>query len=96
MICKSRWLSIRQQGMTNPTMNFALLFETVLGSFLCYVTPIGAFLGTRPLRFTHWLPGIPFSIFIFLFDETRKGLMRAGPCGLGSVESVDPITNKVR
>ena len=45
--------------MTNPAMNFGLVFETVLGAFLCYVTPIGSLLGTRPLRFTHWLPGKP-------------------------------------
>jgi sodium/potassium-transporting ATPase subunit alpha len=31
MICKTRWLSIRQQGMVNPVMNFGLLFETILG-----------------------------------------------------------------
>jgi len=95
MICKTRWLSIRQQGMTNPVMNFGLLFETVLGAFLCYVTPIGSVLGTRPLRFTHWLPGVPFSIFIFLYDEIRKNLMRGGPCGLGSKETRDPVTSKV-
>merc|ERR1712159_816057 len=36
MICKTRWLSIRQEGMVNPAMNFGLLFETILGAFLCY------------------------------------------------------------
>merc|ERR1712072_370988 len=64
MICKTRWLSIRQQGMKNPAMNFGLLFETILGSALCYLPGLGAALGTRPLRFTHWLPGVPFFCFI--------------------------------
>jgi sodium/potassium-transporting ATPase subunit alpha len=95
MICKTRWLSIRQQGMTNPAMNFGLVFETVLGSALCYITPLGVALNTRPLRFTHWLPGIPFSVFIFLYDEIRKYLMRSGPMGLGSVESIDEATKRV-
>merc|ERR1711968_353390 len=42
MICKTRWLSIRQQGMENPAMNFGLLFETILGSFLCYA-PVASY-----------------------------------------------------
>merc|ERR1711959_25515 len=50
MICKTRMLSIMEQGMENPMMNFGLMFETLLGAFLCYVTPIGLALGTRPLR----------------------------------------------
>merc|ERR1712072_82820 len=76
MICKTRWLSIRQQGMVNPIMNFGLLFETILGVFLCYVPGVGDVLGTRPLRFTHWFPGMPFRLFIFAYDEVRKMLMR--------------------
>jgi len=74
-ICKTRWLSIRDQGMRNPAMNFGLLFETLLGAFLCY-SPVNVALGTRPLRLTHWFPGMPFSVLIFLYDETRKALMR--------------------
>jgi sodium/potassium-transporting ATPase subunit alpha len=76
MICKTRWLSIRQQGMVNPVMNFGLLFETILGCFLCYVPGLGDVLGTRPIRFQHWFPGMPFCLFIFFYDETRKYLMR--------------------
>jgi hypothetical protein len=76
MICKTRWLSIADQGMVNPLMNFGLLFETILGSMMCYFTPLGAALNTRPLRLTHWMPGMPFCIFIFIYDETRKYMMR--------------------
>merc|ERR1712167_454260 len=76
MICKTRWLSLADQGMVNPLMNFGLLFETILGSLMCYFTPLGAALNTRPLRFSHWFPGMPFCIFIFLYDECRKWLMR--------------------
>ena len=77
MICKTRWLSIRQQGMVNPIMNFGLLFETILGCFLCYVPGLGDVLGTRPIRFQHWFPGMPFCLFIFFYDEMRKYLMRS-------------------
>jgi sodium/potassium-transporting ATPase subunit alpha len=90
MICKTRWLSIRQQGMANPLMNFGLLFETILGACVCFVPFLNAALQTRPLRFTHWMPGMPFMVLIFLYDETRKYLMRSG-----SLDITDPQTGQV-
>jgi hypothetical protein len=90
MICKTRWLSIRQQGMSNPLMNFGLLFETILGACVCFVPFLNAALQTRPLRFTHWMPGMPFMVLIFMYDETRKYLMRTG-----SSDTVDPQTGQV-
>jgi sodium/potassium-transporting ATPase subunit alpha len=90
MICKTRWLSLRQQGMRNPAMNFGLIFETILGAALCYVPGIGLGLGTRPLRLTHWFPGMPFSIIIFMYDEIRKARMRAT-----SFTTEDPETKRV-
>jgi magnesium-transporting ATPase (P-type) len=77
VISKTRRNSMFQQGMNNPLMNFGLIAETLLAAFLCYTPGVNSALGTRPLRFTHWLPGVPFSMFIFLYDETRKFLMRA-------------------
>lgn len=63
--------------MKNPAMNFGLVFETILGSCLCYTPGLNSSsLGTRPLRFTHWLPGVPFMAFIFGYDELRKYIMR--------------------
>lgn len=76
-ICKTRMNSIRDQGMSNAIMNFALIFETLLAAFLCYTPVLSGGLGTRPLRVTHWLPAVPFCIFIFAFDEIRKGCMRS-------------------
>jgi len=90
LICKTRWLSLRTQGLTNVMMNFGLFFETLLGAILCYILPINTALGTRNLRFTHWLPGIPWSILIFTYDEIRKYLMRTT-----SPETVDPVTGQV-
>ena len=77
LICKTRWLSIYDQGMVNPAMNFGIIFETLLAALLCYVPGIGNGLGTRPLRALHWVPAVPFSLVIFLYDEIRKYLMRA-------------------
>lgn len=81
VICKTRTLSIFQQGMTNGTLNFGLFFTTVLGSILCYVPGLPQALGTAPLHFVHWCPAMPFCIMIFLYDEVRKSLIRAAPKG---------------
>jgi sodium/potassium-transporting ATPase subunit alpha len=74
--CKTRWLSLKQQGMRNQMLNFGLFLETALGIFLSYVKPLNAALGTRDISFVHWLPAIPFAIMITSYDETRKFLMR--------------------
>lgn len=89
LICKTRWLSIRQQGLRNSVLNFGLFFETLLAAWLCYFTPFQV-LGTRALRFTHWMPGIPWSMMIFIYDETRKYMMRAT-----SPEVVNQATGQV-
>jgi sodium/potassium-transporting ATPase subunit alpha len=76
VICKTRWLSLTTQGMSNGTMNFGLFFETWLSAVLAYSAFAQTAFKTRPIRLTHWFPAMPFSIFIFTYDETRKFLMR--------------------
>jgi hypothetical protein len=76
MICKTRMNSIGHQGMLNSFMNFGLLFETLLACFFCYVPILNIGVGTRPIRATHWLPAVPFSLWIFAYDEIRKLIMR--------------------
>ena len=48
-------------------------------------------LGTQPIRFTHWMPGVPWSMMIFMYDETRKYMMRAT-----SPEIVDAVTGAIK
>lgn len=76
MICKTRIRSLFEQVMTNGFMNWALLCETILGALLVYVPAANQVTGTRPVRFVWWLPAIPFSIFIYTYDEVRKGWIR--------------------
>lgn len=77
MACKTRSLSIKQQGMRNGVMNIGLVFETALGAILCYGgDDLNKGLGTRPIEFVHWLPAMPFMVFILGYDEVRKSLMR--------------------
>merc|ERR1711998_549097 len=77
LICKTRWLSIRDQGMSNVAMNFGLFFETLLAAYLAYMPVLCSAFGTRNIRVTHWFTAMPFSMMIFGYDETRKYLMRA-------------------
>jgi len=79
LICKTRNLSISQQGMINGNANFALVFETVLCAVLCYVPFINLVLGTRFIAFPHFaVPSISFFMIIIFYDETRKAFLRWG------------------
>lgn len=78
LVCKTRVLSLFRQGMKNMVLNVGLVEEVALCAALCYIPFIQSAFSTRPLRFVHWLPAIPFSVFIFLYDETRKFLIRLG------------------
>ena len=81
LIAKTRKLSLFDQGMNNGFMKFGIAFETLLGCFLIYCPPLNQVFGTRPLHVLHWFPGVPWSIMIFLYDETRKHFMRQHPNG---------------
>merc|ERR1712079_460063 len=81
IICKTRKLSVFQQGMKNMFMNFGLFFETALAAFLSYCPGMDKGLKIYPLAINRWFPAIPFSLLIFVFDEIRKYLLRQNPGG---------------
>jgi sodium/potassium-transporting ATPase subunit alpha len=76
LICKTRLLSIADQGMQNPVMLFGLCSETLLCMALCYLPFMNTAFSTAPIHPVHWFPSMPFSVAIFLYDETRKYLLR--------------------
>jgi hypothetical protein len=79
MICKTRNLSLSQQGMVNMFGNFGLFSETALVAILCYVPPLNIALGTRMIAFPHFLvPSFSFFTAIFLYVELRKIWLRNG------------------
>jgi len=79
MICKTRNLSLSQQGMVNNFGNFGLFFETALVAILCYVPPLNVALGTRMIAFPHFaVPSFSFFTAIFFYDELRKIWLRNG------------------
>lgn len=76
IICKTRVLSVFQQGMNNWVMNKAILFETCLAIFITYTPGMDIALKTGPLQGVWWLPALSFSFIIWVYDEGRKYLMR--------------------
>jgi sodium/potassium-transporting ATPase subunit alpha len=81
LICKTRKNSLFQQGLKNYMLNFGLIFETALAAFLSYTPGMDKGLRMYPLKFNWWLPAIPFSVLIFVYDEVRKYLLRHNPGG---------------
>jgi len=79
MICKTRNLSLSQQGMINSMGNFGIFFETTLVAILLYVPFLNLALGTRQIPFQHFaVPSFSFYVCIFFYDECRKSFLRAG------------------
>jgi sodium/potassium-transporting ATPase subunit alpha len=81
LICKTRRLSIFQQGMKNKILIAGLFEETILAAFLAYTPGTDAMLRMYPLHWTWWFIPMPFSLIIFTYDETRKFLIRRTPGG---------------
>jgi len=81
IICKTRKNSVFQQGMRNYMLNFGILFETALAAVLSYTPGMDKGLRMYPLKLNWWIPAIPFSILIFVYDEVRKLLLRNNPGG---------------
>merc|ERR1712212_549692 len=81
LICKTRRLSIFQQGMKNKILIAGLFEETLLATLLAYMPGTDAMLRMYPLEWSWWFIPMPFSLIIFCNDETRKMLIRRTPGG---------------
>lgn len=87
MVLRTRWHSLGQHGMENYLSNFGV-HSALLFLMLVVYSYFGNFFGgTRPLRFTHWLPGVPWALLLFGLEELRKMTMRV-------TSSRDPYTRK--
>jgi len=87
IICKTRRNSIVHQGMKNWVLNFGLVFETTLAAFLSYTPGMDKGLRMYPLKFFWWLPALPFSLLIFVYDEIRRFILRRRPGGWMELET---------
>jgi sodium/potassium-transporting ATPase subunit alpha len=81
LICKTRRLSIFQQGMRNKIMIAGLFEETLLAALLAYMPGTDVALRMYPLEWHWWIVPMPFSLLIFVYDEIRKYLIRSGKPG---------------
>jgi sodium/potassium-transporting ATPase subunit alpha len=87
IICKTRRNSIIHQGMNNWVLNFGLVFETVLAAILSYTPGMETALRMFPLKINWWIPAIPFSLAIFIYDEIRRFIIRRNPGGWVELET---------
>ncbi|XP_050440873.1 sodium/potassium-transporting ATPase subunit alpha isoform X1 [Adelges cooleyi] len=81
IVCKTRRNSIAHQGMRNMALNFSIIFTTILALFLCYLPGMDEALRMHPLKWTWWIPPIPFMLALFVYDEVRKFYIRRNPGG---------------
>eukprot|EP00092_Neocalanus_flemingeri_P107949 GFUD01138573.1.p1 GENE.GFUD01138573.1~~GFUD01138573.1.p1 ORF type:complete len:1018 (+),score=307.35 GFUD01138573.1:120-3173(+) len=76
IISKTRVLSIFQQGMNNMVLNFAMVFETALAALVLYLPYVPQFVGLYPIAPEWWIPALPFTLLIWVIDETRRFFIR--------------------
>jgi len=82
LVCKTRKLSLFQQGLRNRAINYSLIAETLIAIILIYTPGISSVTGTdRHFAFRYWLPPLPFSLLVIIYDETRKFFLRRNPGG---------------
>ena len=80
LCCKSRYISVKDQGLKNIHMIFGWVSETILCMLLCYVQPINVVFGTRDLTFAHFLfAAAPNGVAVLFWEECRKYLIRNWP-----------------
>lgn len=82
LICKTRRLSLFQQGMTNWVLNAGIFVELSIAALAVYCPGIRFFLQFEPINLDLLIPTIPFAIIIFVYDELRKMCIRMYPGGL--------------
>uniref|UniRef100_A0A671PBH2 Sodium/potassium-transporting ATPase subunit alpha n=1 Tax=Sinocyclocheilus anshuiensis TaxID=1608454 RepID=A0A671PBH2_9TELE len=87
LICKTRRLSIFQQGMKNRVLTFGLCVETALAAFLSYCPGMDVAVRMYPMKPLWWFCAMPYSLLIFIYDEVRKYILRQNPGGWVELET---------
>lgn len=78
--CKTRKISLKDQGLKNVLMLFGWVSEFSLCLLLGYIQPINNIFGTRDLILPHaFLPAVPCGMMMVFWDECRKFLIRNWP-----------------
>lgn len=87
LICKTRRLSLFQQGMSNRPLNYSICFAAVVMILSVYCPGIRNFFQFEPVDYWPFVLTIPFVLIIFTYDETRKWLIRKYPYGFAYRET---------
>ena len=78
--CKTRKISLKDQGLDNLFMTFGWFTEMLLCYCLAYIIPINKVFGSRDLILPHFfLPSTLHGLMMWGFDEVRKYLIRNWP-----------------
>jgi sodium/potassium-transporting ATPase subunit alpha len=83
--CKTRLLSLSQQGMMNTVMLGGFCSELFLCIALTYFPFMNTAFNTAAVAPVHFFPAMPFSILIVAYDETRKYFIRKSRAENGGV-----------
>lgn len=81
VVCKTRKSSVFKQTMKNRSLNFALVFQTILALFLIYGPGMRRMVHFSPLSFSWLFIALPFALIIFSYDEIRKYIIRKNKNG---------------
>lgn len=76
LACKTRILSLFTVGIQNSAVVLSLVLELCISLVIVYLPFLRTGFGVRPLKAIHWLPGLPFGVFIVAYDECRKWFIR--------------------
>lgn len=77
LVCRVRFMSTIFAGYKNKITWAGIVVETLICVAICYIPPLHYAFGSRPLRFLHFgMAAVPFAMFLLIWDETRKYLIR--------------------
>ncbi|KAI8105250.1 hypothetical protein M9435_000418 [Picochlorum sp. BPE23] len=81
LICKTRKESLFTQGLRNRVLNAGFLTMILFVCLISYVPFLRIVWTTRPLFVLYMFIGVPYAMFIFVYDEIRKMIIRNYPKG---------------
>lgn len=81
LICKTRRLSLFQQGMSNWVLNCGIIFSTTMTAIIICCPGVNMLFKMHPVEWYVFIPALPFGLYIIVFDELRKYCIRKYPDG---------------
>ncbi|CAG7818425.1 unnamed protein product, partial [Allacma fusca] len=85
-MCKTRRMSLFQQGFRNWNMNISVLVELGLLCMFVYTPYLNGYFLLVPIRPMIFLGALPFAIFFVIYDELRRLAIRTWPDGWAKEE----------